>query len=205
MSAAPPPPPPLILASGSPRRSKLLREAGYRFRTLVPEIDEIEDPELPIREVTAENARRKAAAVSSSYPGAVVLAADTLVLLGDRSLSKPADLAEARTMLERLSGRTHQVFTAVFMSLARPRTQRRLLVTTAVRFKELGTAEIEAYHRKVDPLDKAGAYAAQEHGSLIIDRVEGSLTNVIGLPMDEVKKALAESFGITPQKTTETA
>ncbi|MDF2377831.1 MAG: Maf family protein [Verrucomicrobiales bacterium] len=191
--------PKLILASGSPRRSDLLKEAGYDFEVIKPDIEEIEDGSLPIREVTADNARLKAEAVSRANPEAVVIAADTLVLLGDRNLSKPLDREEAASMLKSLNGNSHQVFTAVTILRATPEKQHRFTIATDVHFKNLSEWEMETYHAKIDPMDKAGAYAAQEHGELIIDRIEGSMTNVIGLPMDEVTTALAEEFGITPR------
>lgn len=188
----------LILASGSPRRRDLLAEAGFRFRVENPGIEENEDTSLPIRLLTAENARDKAAAVSARFPDAVVLAADTLVLLGETVLSKPADLAEAARMLASLSGRSHEVFTAVAIRHGRTGREIDFTVTTAVHFQTLSPERQAEYHRRIDPLDKAGAYAAQEHGDLIIDHLEGSMSNVIGLPMDEVVGVLHDHFGITP-------
>ena len=193
-------PPPLILASASPRRRDLLTEAGYRFRVETPEIEENEDTRLPIRVLTAENARDKAGAVAARFPDAVVLAADTLVLLGDTVLSKPIDRPDATRMLASLNGSSHEVFTAVAMRHGRSGVEVDLTVTTAVHFKNLTSAEQADYHSRIDPMDKAGAYAAQDHGTLIIDRIEGSMSNVIGLPMDEVREALSEHFGITPAR-----
>jgi len=189
----------LILASGSPRRRDLLTEAGYRFEVENPGIEENEDTSLPIRQLTAENARDKAAAVSARFPEAVVVAADTLVLLGDTVLSKPADRDEATRMLASLNGRSHEVFTAVALRHGSIEKAIDLTVTTAIHFKQLTPAEQADYHARIDPMDKAGAYAAQDHGALIIDRIEGSMSNVIGLPMDEVAAALREHFGITPE------
>ena len=190
--------PDLILASGSPRRRDLLTEAGYRFRVENPGIEENEDMSLPIRVLTAENARDKAAAVSERFPDSVVIAADTLVLLGDSVLSKPVDRAEASGMLASLSGRSHEVFTAVAIRRGSSGCVVDLTVTTAVHFKRLTPAEQADYHDRIDPMDKAGAYAAQDHGTLIIERIEGSMSNVIGLPMEEVAAALREHFGIIP-------
>jgi septum formation protein len=189
----------LILASGSPRRRDLLTEAGYRFQVENPGIEENEDTSLPIRQLTAENARDKAAAVSARFPEAIVIAADTLVLLGDTVLSKPADREEATRMLASLNGRSHEVFTAVALRHGHAGKAVDLTVTTGVHFKQLSPAEQSDYHARIDPMDKAGAYAAQDHGALIIDRIEGSMSNVIGLPMDEVAAALHEHFGITPE------
>lgn len=188
-----------ILASGSPRRRDLLAEAGYAFRVENPGIEENEDTSLPIRRLTAENARDKAAAVSARHPDAVVLAADTLVLLGETVLSKPADRADAARMLASLNGRSHEVFTAVAIRCGRSGEAVDLTVTTAVHFKRLTPAEQADYHSRIDPMDKAGAYAAQEHGDLVIERIEGSMSNVIGLPMDEVAAVLRDRFGITPE------
>ena len=190
--------PQLILASGSPSRSDLLREAGYDFTVVKPEIEEIEDGSIPIRIVTAENAKLKATAVSEAHPEAVVIAADTLVLLGERVLSKPLSREEAVEMLAALNGNSHQVFTAVTLMQDGTGKTHRFTIATDVHFKDLTEPEMEAYHAKINPMDKAGAYAAQEHGELIIDRIEGSMTNVIGLPMDEVSAALKEEFGIVP-------
>lgn len=188
----------LVLASGSPRRKDLLEEAGFDFQVVVPEVEENEDVSVSIRRLTQENAALKAAAVAHVHPQAVVLAADTLVLLGERVLTKPADREEATEMLSSLNGKSHQVFTAfsiLHMQSGRSVAQ---TVTTDVHFKILSAAEMAAYHERINPMDKAGAYAAQEHGELIIDRIEGSMTNVIGLPMDEVIEALAVKFGIGP-------
>ncbi len=191
--------PPLILASGSPRRSDLLKEAGFDFIVIKPDVEENEDCTVPIRTLTAENAKLKAAAVSQQHPDAVVIAADTLVLLGDTVLTKPEDQDEARRMLESLNGRSHQVFTAVSILQESAGKQHRFTVSTDVHFKNLTADEMTGYHAKINPMDKAGAYAAQEHGNLIIERIEGSMTNVIGLPMKAVIQALEEQFGITLQ------
>lgn len=190
----------LILASGSPRRKDLLDEAGYEFRVVPPAIEEIEDGTIPIRVVTAENARLKAGDVADRFPDSVVIAADTLVLLGERVLSKPVDREEAREMLASLNGNSHQVFTAVSIVHRARGKSKSFTVATDVHFKTLSAAERDAYHDRIDPMDKAGAYAAQEHGRMIIERLEGSMTNVIGLPMEEVALVLAQEFEIFPSK-----
>jgi septum formation protein len=190
--------PKLILASGSPRRKDLLTEAGYDFQVIVPDVEENEDVSVPIRQLTKENAELKAEAVSPANTDAVVIAADTLVLLEERVLTKPIDGDEAREMLASLNGKSHQVFTA--FSILHGREGKRVLetVTTDVHFKLLTEAEMIEYHRRINPMDKAGAYAAQEHGKLIIDRIEGSMTNVIGLPMRRLAEILESDFGIVP-------
>jgi len=192
------PVPPLVLASGSPRRSDLLKEAGYDFVIVEPLVEEVEDEAIPIRELTALNARLKADAVATTHGSSLILAADTLVLLGEMVFGKPTDREDASRMLGELNGRAHQVFTAVTLLHRDSGRIHSLSVATDVYFKQLTRAEMEEYHRRIDPMDKAGAYAAQDHGTLIIERISGSMSNVIGLPMDEVADALHEHFGITP-------
>lgn len=187
----------LILASQSPRRVDLLREAGFVFEAIPADIEEAMDAALRPPELTGANASLKAAHISQRHPEAVVLGADTLVYLDEQPLGKPADLQEAVGMITRLSGRTHQVCTAVALHCEAEAHHTTFHVITEVTFKPLASEEINRYLAKINPLDKAGGYAAQEHGSLVIERVEGSWTNVVGLPMDEVTKALA-GIGISP-------
>ncbi len=194
--------PKLVLASGSPRRSDLLHKAGFHFEVVKPLVEEIEDDAIPIRELTALNARLKADAVAAAHHGSVVLAADTLVLLGEKVFGKPSSREEASRMLGELNGQAHQVFTAVTLIHQESGRMHSLSVATDVIFKQLSREEMAAYHKKIDPMDKAGAYAAQDHGVLIIDRISGSMSNVIGLPMDEVTEALAGHFGIRPAPST---
>jgi septum formation protein len=183
----------LVLASRSPRRIQLLRRAGMLLRVCSPRVREIRGRDglanrrLTPRAIAMQNARRKALAVSPRFPRRWVLGADTVVVLGACVLGKPADRREAGQMLRRLSGRTHQVITA--FCLCRGRTVRKAsAVTTQVTFKRLSAREIRTYLRLIDPLDKAGAYAFQEHGDRIIRRVRGSRTNVIGLPMEALQR-----------------
>ena len=188
-----------LLASSSPRRRQLLADAGIAFEVLSPDAPESESPALSIRELTTLNATRKALAVSHRHPDAVVLAADTLVALDGRVIGKPTDMADALAILRRLSGREHQVCTSVFISRVEKRQTRSLYVISHVQFRALNDAEIAGYLAKINPLDKAGAYAAQGHGRDIIERIRGSYTNVVGLPMDETLAAL-RSFGIEPRQ-----
>lgn len=189
---------PLFLASGSPRRSELLARAGIVFRVVPADVTERADRDLTLGELTAWNAVRKGLAVARSHPEAVVLAADTLVALDHEVIGKPRDLAEAEKTLRRLSGRVHQVCSSVFLAhLARGR-RTLLQEVTHVRFRQLNRAGIRDYLAMVDPLDKAGAYAAQGEGGRIIESIEGSYTNVVGLPMEQTLTALAR-FGIGPQ------
>lgn len=180
---------PLVLASASPRRVELLRDAGFDFEIVLPQVEEAHDASLTPAELTVENARRKALAGSLLKPGALVLGADTLVYVDGDPLAKPADLEEALMMVRRLSGRAHEVCTGVAFACD-GRVEHELHVITHVTFKPLTDAVIRAYHAQVNPLDKAGAYGIQACTGMILDRMDGSFTNVVGLPVDEVTAAL---------------
>ena len=191
--------PRFILASASPRRQQLLSEAGLQFKIIAPQTDEIASRALTLRELTTGNAARKAMAVARLHPETVVLGADTLVALDGILIGKPANLGAAFRILQRLSGREHTVCTGVCIcSLAR-RKQISFCVHSQVLFRTLEPPEIRAYLTKIDPLDKAGAYAAQGHGAEIIARICGSYTNVVGLPMGETLVALRQ-FGVRPDR-----
>lgn len=186
----------LILASGSPRRRDLMEEAGYQFQVIKPDVEEIDDPSRSIRALTRENARLKAESVAGGFPDRVIIAADTLVLRDDTALGKPTDGDEAFAMIRSLNGRTHQVFTAVCVVARDAGREVEFSVVTDVTFKRLSDGELRGYHRLIDPMDKAGAYAAQDHGEVIIERVEGSWTNVVGLPMERLREVLRVDFGV---------
>jgi septum formation protein len=181
---------PFILASNSPRRHALLTEAGYEFEVVVPAIEELATAHLSLREVTIANATRKAMAVARLHRGRVALAADTLVAMEGQIIGKPRDLNHARIILRRLSGRTHDVCTAVCIVGTRGRIS--FTEISQVRFRKLTESAITNYFKVVNPADKAGAYAAQGAGGSIIATIKGSVTNVIGLPMERTKKALAQ-------------
>lgn len=168
----------------------MLRQAGYDFQVIPSDVPEVEHTALAPRELCLLNAHRKARAVAKRHPDALVLGADTLVFLGREILAKPADRDAARRMLERLQGRTHQVVTGVCLLHLRAHREALFAVSTDVRFRSLSPAQIEAYLDAVSPYDKAGAYAIQEHGEWIIEEIHGSLTNVVGLPLEAVCKAL---------------
>jgi septum formation protein len=174
---------------------QLLGAAGFEFEAVQPEIAERTDPNLTARELTAWNAVRKGMAVARRYPKRVVLAADTVVALRDQIIGKPADLAQAEVILGRLSGQIHHVHTSVFIAHLAAARASLFCEVSRVRFRKLNQDQIRNYLTKIDPLDKAGAYAAQGHGSEIIARVDGSYSNVVGLPMEQTIAALAE-FGI---------
>jgi septum formation protein len=189
----------LILASGSIRRADLLTEAGYRFTVVTSAVDELFADFLTPGELTLFNARRKAFAIAPRHPEAVVLAADTIVALGAKKFGKPKDLAEARSFLEELSGNTHSVFTgAAIVHYAQSRLCYEV-AQTEVTFRKLAATEIENYLGRINPLDKAGAYAAQSDPGSIIESISGSFTNVVGLPMEKIASALAK-FEVEPEK-----
>ncbi len=181
----------LILASRSPRRRDLLAEAGYRFEIVEAQVEEVSPEYLTVGETVLLNAKRKAGAVAAKHPTAMVLGVDTLVEFEGRPLGKPADLDEAKAGLARLSGKTHQVCSGVWLRIDAERRQVGFVETSRVRFRPLSALEIERYVRLIDPLDKAGGYAAQEDPLGIIARIEGSRTNVIGLPMERLAEAIA--------------
>jgi septum formation protein len=179
-----------ILASASPRRRELLEALGAVFEICPADIPEIlvpgEPPLAQVRRLAWEKARHTA----GKFPGRAVLAADTIVVLEDQILGKPADLAEAGRMLRLLSGRGHQVMTA-FCLLGGPLSEPcRQEAVSEVFFRSLAEEEIEAYLKTGESLDKAGAYAVQGLGVALIREVRGSLTNVVGLPLEEVRPVL---------------
>jgi len=187
----------LLLASNSPRRRELLAEAGFDFESFGPNVEERFDVDLTLRELTALNAGRKALAAARAHPKKVVLAADTLVAIDDHILGKPANKNEAIAMLERLSGRAHEVCTSVFICESVRTRSTGFYEISRVHFRKLSRDEIESYFKRVNPLDKAGGYAAQGFGREIIEKIEGSYTNVVGLPMEKTIRAL-EEFGVVP-------
>ncbi len=187
----------LILASQSPRRQELLRQMGVRFRVQTADVTEEHGRGRAARGICRRNARAKARAVAKRFPKATVLGADTLVHLGDELFGKPASLAEARRMLGRLSGQTHQVTTAC--ALVCGGREKVFSMTTRVRFRQLSIRQINAYLKAVPVLDKAGAYAVQEKGEWIIEALHGSLTNVVGLPVERLEAELSAWFDTAPR------
>lgn len=174
---------PVILASASPRRRDLLRQVGLEFR-----VEPADGVESQLRrgvgppEHARESAEAKAAAISRAHPAAVVLGADTVVALDGRVLGKPTSPAEARSMLESLAGRTHEVHTGVSVAYG-SRVLLSDVETTRVTFRPLSPEQIEAYVATGEPMDKAGAYGIQGRGALLVQKVEGCYFNVVGLPL----------------------
>ncbi len=189
-------PAPLVLASASPRRSDLLRRAGIRFEVHPAGIPEIERPgETPIA-FARRLARSKALAVAKQLgasPPRRVLGADTIVVLDGEVLGKPRDADHALELLERLSGRVHSVVTAVALVASDSLRVRHTAVTSRVEMRDVPRGELLAYVATGEPLDKAGGYAVQGGARSFVKRIEGSETNVIGLPLDETLELLGEA------------
>jgi septum formation protein len=190
MSTPAPRPNRLILASASPRRRELLAQLGVPFEVVVADVTEHEDPATDPRVMVAHNAALKADWVSARHPDAVVLGADTTVFLDGAAINKPRDLGEARSMLRRLSGREHTVYTGVAVRVGSKGLRIDEGVSSEVTFKPFGDAVIEDYLRLVNTLDKAGAYSIQEQTGMIIAGYCGSFSNIMGLPMEATKQIL---------------
>jgi septum formation protein len=180
----------LILASASPRRRELLAQLGVPFDVIPAEVTEHEDPAAEPRAMVAGNAALKADWVAERNPDAIVLGADTTVFVGQTVLNKPRDLAEAKAMLRMLSGTTHIVFTGLAVRRARDGLRLDDGASSEVTFKQLDDPTIECYLAQVHVLDKAGAYGIQEYPELIVERFSGSLTNIVGLPIETTKQIL---------------
>ncbi len=191
---------PLILASGSPRRRELLDRIGVDYRVIVADIDETPRPGEPPRAYVRRMAQAKAEAVWAREGGAgCVLAADTIVVLDGELLGKPRDAEQAAAMLRRLSGRTHEVMTAVVLRAA-DGEDRHALNVSRVRFGALDDAWIRAYCATGEPLDKAGSYGVQGSAAAHIEHLEGSFYSVMGLPLFETARLLeAAGWALAPR------
>jgi septum formation protein len=181
-----------ILASTSPRRAVLLKHLVPEFEIIASDAPEVHDPQLTAWEMAQVNAYRKARAVAKKFPDAVVLGADTLVYLDREAklFGKPASRAAAEAMLAELAGRVHAVITGVCLLQLRQHRQCVFADWTDVRFHALTAREINDYLALIEPLDKAGAYAVQEHGERLISEISGSFSNVVGLPVERLREAL---------------
>jgi len=161
---------------------------GLAFRVVAPEgVEEAMQGAAP-EALAVHNAQRKARAVAGRHLDALVIGADTIVVLEGAVFGKPRDMAEAARMLEKLTGRTHEVITGVCLI---HRTEFTFAETSRVRMRPLNREQIGEYLKKIHPLDKAGAYAAQEYGEMILEHIEGSFTNVMGLPTERLRSVLA--------------
>ena len=173
--------PKLVLASGSPRRSEIMNSVGWEFTKDVPDIDEAERTGETPEDYVRRLAKEKAETIARSHPGEIVLAADTTVVIGTQLIGKPKDLADARRMLEMLSGNWHEVLTGI--AVMKNGAVELGLQRTRVKFARMSGAEVDFLVEKGDPLDKAGAYAVQAQAALFIEGIEGDYWNVVGLPI----------------------
>lgn len=193
--------PVFILASRSPRRRYLLEQAGLSFSVIPSSIDEtsvpISSPEIYVKVLSEAKAHN----VSEKYPEKWVIGADTIVVKDRTILGKPDSIVEARTMLKQLSGQTHEVFTGYSICCKKKRRKFSETVKTEVLFKDLSDQEIEWYIHTAEPFDKAGAYAIQGLGTFLVKRINGSYTNVVGLPVCEVIEFLIKQgvLGRSPE------
>lgn len=178
----------LILASASPRRSELLQRMGLSFTICPSGVDEDDSGSKGPEILVMNNAQLKAMDVAQQHPDAMVLGADTTVVLGNTIFSKPQDLVEAASMLTALSGRWHRVLTAVALFWPEGEFYESFICCSSVQFKPLNTQLIAAYFQRVNPLDKAGAYGIQAGRDLIIESVKGSIENVMGLPVQVLRE-----------------
>ncbi|KRP37970.1 MAG: hypothetical protein ABS34_00020 [Opitutaceae bacterium BACL24 MAG-120322-bin51] len=182
----------LILASASPRRSELLERIGLRFRICPADVEEYNSPDDGPAQMVLHNAGLKADALMADFPDALVLGSDTTVALDGIVLNKPVDLDDARSMLRQLSGRPHTVYTSVALRWQAGGLSDDFVEASQVHFKTLDDATITAYFQCVDPLDKAGAYGIQTGREMIVEAVEGSVENVMGLPIQALEARLLE-------------
>lgn len=188
--------PKLILASSSPRRAEILRAVGWEFTKDAADIDEAELPSETPEDYVRRLAREKAEAVAEKYANAIILGADTIVLINNKIVGKPKDLTGARRMLKSLSGNWHEVLTGVAIVMKNeigkmPNAESIVdLERTRVKFAPMNDAEIEFLVEKGAPLDKAGAYAVQAQAALFIERIDGDYWNVVGLPVNLIYRLM---------------
>ena len=191
--------PDLILASTSPRRSHLLSAFGYAFQVRTAEVQELQDPSMDPVRLVEFNALLKTRPVAAIHPGCVVAGADTVVALGSKIFGKPSSMEEAVLMLEELNGREHAVYSGVCLLHHETGQESVFVERTTVRFRDLNPAQRLGYLTRINPLDKAGAYAAQDDNGELIAGFEGSFTNVVGLPMESLVPRLA-ALGVHPKR-----
>ena len=192
----------VVLASASPRRRGFLHQLGYHFEVVTPATEEKVRPNESATDYVLRNAQEKSQDVAGRVAaGSVVIAADTVVVLRGRIMEKPRSEGDARDMLRALGGQVHQVVTGFCVrgpDRKGAAAVRAKAVSTDVEFKELSDAEIDAYIRSGEPMDKAGAYAIQGRAAYMIRQIRGSYTNVVGLPLTELVEILAREFGVEP-------
>lgn len=187
---------PLILASTSARRKALLQQVGIPFKAVGSMIDETTSKRMPPSELALQTAIRKAETVLRGFKNRWILGADTIVVINTNVFGKPNDPQECHNMLARLSGRSHRVITGLCITDPHGKQRHAEAVMTSVKMKKLSDTEIEAYIKTGEPFGKAGGYAIQGIGSFMIERIDGSYTNVVGLPVCEVVGALVRYGGL---------
>jgi len=188
----------LILASTSPRRRELLREAGYAFEVAAPDVDEQGLPGEAPDACARRLAREKAQAVAGRLgPGVCVIAADTMVVLAGEVFGKPCDAADAQRMLLRLAGETHEVLTGFALICTDDGREYDGVTRSRVRMRSVSPSEARRYAESGEPLDKAGGYAAQGDAGRFIEAIDGLRSNVIGLPVEDIEPLLA-NLGVVP-------
>lgn len=189
----------IILGSQSPRRRELLENAGLRFEVIASDSEEKVDENLDYPDIVMSLAEQKNKAVSSDphSRGAVVITADTMVVINERIMGKPQNDKEAYEMLSLLSGNTHFVLTGFCICDNESGKRAVGYEKTAVKFRTLDDGEIRNYIKTGEPRDKAGAYGIQLRGSMFVERIEGDYFNIVGLPVQKICKLLKEDFGIS--------
>ena len=184
----------IVLASASPRRKEILSNLGLLFEVITSDAEEKTDAELPPYMIVQELAMLKGTDVARRAGDAVVISADTIVWLDGMVLGKPSDEANAKKMLKKLSGKTHEVYTGVCVTDSKNGKSVSDYEVTKVRFRELDEDEIDRYISTGEPMDKAGAYGIQGKGCLFVEAIEGDYLNVVGLPAVKLSKILKEEF-----------
>ncbi len=189
----------LILASASPRRQQFLTDLGLHFTCLPAEIDETPEPEETATAFVRRMAMTKAVTIAEHYQQSYVIGADTVVVLDNRILGKPADTGHALEILRRLQGKTHQVITGLSITCLQENCFENLVRTTRVTFSTFSDSILTAYIQTGEPMDKAGAYGIQGKGSFLVKTIQGSCSNVIGLPVNTCTSLLLRHGVISPE------
>jgi septum formation protein len=180
----------IILASKSPRRKNLLKQIGLKFETDVSEIDENKFPHLSPENLAKELSKAKAEKVSNRHKNAIIIAADTLIVLNKEIIGKPKSAKDAVKMLKKLSGKTHMVITGFTVFDTKTKKEITKIVKSKVRFKKMTKEEIDAYVKSGEPMDKAGGYGVQDKAAVFIEEIEGDFFNVVGLPIFSLYQVL---------------
>lgn len=186
----------IVLASSSPRRKELLQSLGLRFRVAPSKVKEKLNPRLKPAAQAEELARQKASAVAKKFPDSIVIAADTLVVLGNETLGKPKDIGDAKRLLKKLNGKSQSVITGFTILDTKTGKSITKSVETKIFMRRATEREIDSYIQKENTLDKAGGYAMQGIGSIFFEKIEGDYFNVVGLPLFALGKTL-KKFGIS--------